>query len=98
MEDFQKWKERMKASAAATESPKKAEEPVEKDPELEKGPEFQSESRPVERFVEGKPSTQDVPARQTNSPGEDMDTGAGVSLGRGNSVAYSTYESFANET
>jgi len=98
MEDFQKWKERMKASAAATESPKKAEEPVEKDPELEKGPEFQSESRPVERFVEEKPSTQDVPARQTNSPGEDMDTGAGVSLGRGNSVAYSTYESFANET
>jgi hypothetical protein len=84
MAEFQKWKERMKASAVAAESPKKTpEEPAEKEQELEPEPDIQPESRsPVERFVEEKPHTQDALVRQTNSPGEDMD--AGVSLGRGN--------------
>ena len=82
MEDFQRWKERMKASsAAANESTKKAEEAAEKAAEKlpESAPQPQPESRPaVERSAEEKP---DTPARQASNPREVVDPG--ISLGRG---------------
>jgi hypothetical protein len=79
MEDFQKWKERMKASAASADTAKKVEEPVEKAaPEPEPEPEHQPTPEPVE-----KQDKADRPQRHDSNPRDEAEGGA--SLGNGNS-------------
>ncbi|CCX34552.1 hypothetical protein FPQ18DRAFT_71374 [Pyronema domesticum] len=76
MEDFQKWKERMKAAAVGADTPKKVDEPIEKAPEPVQEPEPRIESRhsPEEK----QPFVHEEPMRQASNPRDDRD--AGVSL------------------
>ena len=78
MEDFQKWKERMKASSVSAEPLKKAEEPVEKVSEEAKPPAPQPALQPV--VVEEKADRLDRPPRQGNSPPDEAE--GGILLGR----------------
>lgn len=80
MEDFQKWKERMKAAAVGADTPKKVDEPIEKAPEPVQEPEPRIESRhsPEEK----QPFVHEEPMRQASNPRDDRD--AGVSLMQGN--------------
>ncbi|KAA8911498.1 hypothetical protein FN846DRAFT_427938 [Sphaerosporella brunnea] len=66
MEDFQKWKERMKASAASAETPKKVEEPVEK-------PATQPEPEPIHEPTPEPVEKSDKPKRQDSNPRDEAE-------------------------